>query len=147
MSLKEQLFVDLKESMKTKDTVRKNTVQSVRAAILQEEKDNKVELDDQGVIKVVVSQLKKRKSSLPDFEKSGREDLITELKTEIEVLQGYLPEQMSEEEVIKVIEQVIADLEATTMKDMGKVMGVLSSKLQGKADNSIVSGIVRQKLS
>ena len=97
MSLKEQLFADLKTAMKEKDTLKKDTVQLIRSGILQYEKDNKVELDDEGVLDIISKQLKSRRDSLPDFIKSGREDLIEKLNKEIEILLGYLPEQLSEE--------------------------------------------------
>ena len=99
MSLKDKLMDDLKIAMKDKDTVRKNAVQMVRASVLQVEKDNKITLDDEGVIEVVAKEVKKRKDVLPEYEKSGRSDLIDDLKKEIEVLMAYLPQQMSEEEI------------------------------------------------
>lgn len=130
MSLKETLFQDLKTAMKDKDTVRKNTIQLVRAGVLQIEKDNHVELDDDGVLDVIAKELKKRRDSLPEFEKSGRTDLIDNLNKEIEVLLGYLPEQLTEDEIQKIVEETIAETGAATMKDMGKVMGAVSSRLK-----------------
>ena len=147
MSLKETLFQDLKTAMKDKDTVRKNTIQIVRAGVLQIEKDNHVELDDDGVLDVIAKELKKRRDSLPEFEKSGRTDLIDNLNKEIEVLLGYLPEQLTEDEIQKIVEETIAETGAATMKDMGKVMGAVSSKVKGRADNRVVSGYVKKLLS
>ena len=147
MSLKETLFQDLKTAMKDKDTVRKNTIQLVRAGVLQIEKDNHVELDDDGVLDVIAKELKKRRDSLPEFEKSGRTDLIDNLNKEIEVLLGYLPEQVTEDEIQKIVEETIAETGAATMKDMGKVMGAVSSKVKGRADNRVVSGYVKKLLS
>lgn len=147
MSLKETLFQDLKTAMKDKDTVRKNTIQLVRAGVLQIEKDNHVELDDDGVLDVIAKELKKRRDSLPEFEKSGRTDLIDNLNKEIEVLLGYLPEQLTEDEIQKIVEETIAETGAATMKDMGKVMGAVSSKVKGCADNRVVSGYVKKLLS
>lgn len=146
MSLKETLLQDMKEAMKEKDTIRKNTIQLVRSGILQIEKDDKVELDDSGVLDVVVKELKKRRDSLPEFEKSGRTDLIDNLNKEIEVLLGYLPEQLSENEVQSIVDETIKEVGATTMKDMGKVMAALTPKVKGRADNKIVSSFVKQKL-
>ncbi|MBQ5589030.1 MAG: GatB/YqeY domain-containing protein, partial [Anaerotignum sp.] len=108
MSLKEQLFADLKTAMKEKDTLKKDTVQLIRSGILQYEKDNKVELDDEGVLDIISKQLKSRRDSLPDYVKSGREDLIEKLNKEIEILLGYLPEQLSEDEIQKIVEEAIA---------------------------------------
>ena len=147
MSLKETLLQDLKAAMKDKDTIRKNTIQLVRAGVLQIEKDNHVELDDDGVLDVIAKELKKRRDSLPEFEKSGRTDLIDNLNKEIEVLLGYLPEQLTEDEIQKIVEETIAETGASTMKDMGKVMGAVSSKVKGRADNRVVSGYVKKILS
>ena len=147
MSLKDKLFADMKEAMKAKDSLLKNTIQSVRTAVLQEEKDNKVSLSDDDIIGVIASQLKKRKAALPDFIRSGREDLISELKTEIEILEGYLPNQLTEEELTKMISEVIAEVSAASMKDMGKVMQVMTEKAKGRADGKLVSQIVRKLLA
>ena len=147
MSLKETLLQDLKTAMKDKDTIRKNTIQLVRAGVLQIEKDNHVELEDDGVLDVIAKELKKRRDSLPEFEKSGRTDLIENLNKEIDVLLGYLPEQLTEDEIQKIVEETIAETGAATMKDMGKVMGAVSSKVKGRADNRVVSGYVKKLLS
>ncbi|HIW25295.1 MAG TPA: GatB/YqeY domain-containing protein [Firmicutes bacterium] len=147
MSLKETLLQDLKAAMKDKDIIRKNTIQLVRSGVLQIEKDNQVELDDDGVLDVVAKELKKRRDSLPEYEKSGRTDLIENLNREIEVLLGYLPKQLTEDEIHKIVEETIAETGATTMKDMGKVMGAVSPKVKGRADNRVVSGYVKKLLS
>ena len=146
MSLKERLFEDLKTAMKEKDTIRKDTVQLVRSGILQIEKDQKIELDDEGVIEVVSKQLKSRRDSLPDFEKSGRQDLIEKLNKEIEVLLGYLPEQLSEQEIQTIVAEAVAETGASTMKDMGKVMAMVTPKVKGRADNKVVSDFVKKLL-
>ena len=112
MSLKEQLFADLKTAMKEKDTIKKDTIQLIRSGVLQIEKDNKVELDDEGVIEVISKQLKSRRDSLPDYEKSGRQDLIEKLNKEIEVLLSYLPEQLSEDEIQKITDKYIAMIDS-----------------------------------
>ena len=135
MSLKEKLAEDLKSSMKNKDTVRKNTVQLVRTAILQVEKDNKVTLDDEDILEVIAKQLKQRKDSLPEYEKSGREDLISQLKQEMECLMEYLPKQLTEDE--------LRPIGATSMKDMGKVMEYVMPKVKGRADGKAVSTIAK----
>ena len=146
MSLKERLLQDMKDAMKEKDTVRKNTVQLVRSGILQIEKDKKIELDDEGVLDVISKELKKRRDSMPDFIKSGRQDRIDELNKEIEVLLGYLPEQMTEEEIKDLVVSAINETGASTMKDMGKVMAYLNPKVKGRADNKIVSTFVKEML-
>jgi len=146
MSLKETLLQDMKEAMKNKDTVRKNTVQLIRAGVLQIEKDKQIELDDEGVLDVIAKELKKRRDSLPDFEKSGRADLIENLNKEIEVLLGYLPKQLTEDEIKVIVEEAVKESGASSMKDMGKVMGLITPKVKGRADNKIVSTFVKQML-
>ena len=147
MSLKNKLMDDLKSAMKDKDTVRKNAVQMVRASVLQVEKDNKLTLDDEGVIEVVAKEVKKRKDVLPEYEKSGRQDLIDELTREIEVLMVYLPQQMSEEEIEVLVIDAIAQTEAKSMKDIGKVMAVIMPKTKGKADCKVINNFVKKHLS
>ncbi|WP_405727649.1 GatB/YqeY domain-containing protein [Anaerotignum sp.] len=147
MSLKEQLFADLKTAMKEKDTLKKDTVQLIRSGILQYEKDNKVELDDEGVLDIISKQLKSRRDSLPDFIKSGREDLIEKLNKEIEILLGYLPEQLSEEEITKIVEEAIAATGAASVKEMGKVMGIVNPKVKGRADMKVVGALVKKLLT
>lgn len=146
MSLKERLLQDMKDAMKAKDTVRKNTVQLVRSGVLQIEKDKKIELDDEGVLDVIAKELKKRRDSLPEFEKSGRTDLIENLNKEIEVLLGYLPEQLTEEEIQVIVDETIKEVQAKSMKDMGKVMAAVTPKVKGRADNKIVSNYVKKLL-
>ena len=146
MSLKEQLFNDLKQAMKDKDTIKKDTVQMVRAGVLQVEKDNKIELDDEGVIGVVAKELKKYSDVLPDFEKSGRQDLIDEVNQKIAILKAYLPEQLTEDAIKEIVEAAITETNAVSMKDMGKVMGIVSAKVKGRADNKMVSDIVKSSL-
>lgn len=146
MSLKEQLFADLKAAMKEKDTLKKDTVQLIRSGILQYEKDNKVELDDEGVLDIISKQLKSRRDSLPDYEKSGREDLIEKLNKEIEILLNYLPEQLSEDEIQKIVEEAIAETGAASVKEMGKVMGIVNPKLKGRADMKVVGALVKKLL-
>ncbi len=146
MSLKEQLFADLKTAMKEKDTLKKDTVQLIRSGILQYEKDNKVELDEEGVLDIISKQLKSRRDSLPDYEKSGREDLIEKLNKEIEILLNYLPEQLSEDEIQKIVEEAIAETGAASVKEMGKVMGIVNPKLKGRADMKVVGALVKKLL-
>ena len=147
MTLKERLAADLKTAMKEKDVIRKNVVQFVRAGVLQVEKDNKVTLDDSGVLEVIAKQLKQRKDSLPDYEKSGRDDLIAGLKAEMDVLMEYLPKQMSEDELAAVIRDTIAEVGASSMKDMGKVMAAVKAKTIGRADGRMINEIAKGLLS
>lgn len=147
MSLKEQLAIDLKSAMKDKDTVRKNVVQMIRAGVLQIEKDKKVTLDDNGVLEVIAKQLKQRKDAMPDYEKSGRSDLIAELKAEIGYLMEYLPEQLSEEELTEIVKAAVAETGASSVRDMGKIMGAVLPKVQGRADGRMINEIAKKLLS
>ena len=147
MTLKERLADDLKSAMKEKNVIRKNVVQMVRAAVLQFEKDNKVTLEDDGVLEVIAKQLKQRKDSLPDYEKSGRDDLIAGLKAEMDVLMEYLPKQLTEDELKAVIQETIAEVGASSMKDMGKVMAAVKAKTVGRADGRMINEIAKGLLS
>ena len=145
--LKEKLLEDLKECMKNKNTVRKNVVQMVRAAILQVEKDKQITLNDDQRIDIIAKESKKRKDSLVDYEKSGREDLIAQIKEEIAVLAEYLPKQLSEEELENIIKEVIEEQGATSMKDMGKVMKAAKEKIGPASDGKTINEVVKKLLA
>ena len=145
--LKEKLLEDLKNSMKDKNIVRKNVVQMVRAAILQVEKDKQISLEDNQIIEIIAKESKKRKDSLADYEKSGREDLINEIKEEIEILAEYLPKQLSVEEVEAIVKDVIVAENATSMKDMGKVMKSAKEKIGAASDGRTINEVVKKLLS
>ena len=144
--LKEKLLEDMKVSMRDKNVTRKNVIQMVRAAILQIEKDKQIELTDEQIIDVIAKESKKRKDSLPDFEKSGREELINQVKEEIEILAEYLPKPLSNEELEKVIDNVIKEVGATSMKEMGIVMKTVKEKVGASADGKTINEIVKNKL-
>ena len=146
MTLKETFMEEMKNAMKEKNEMKKNVVTMVRAAIKQYEVDNRVELDDSGVLDIVAKEVKKRKDSLPEYEKSGRTELIQGLKTEIEYLVKYLPEQMTEDEVRNVVKETITEIDAQGMKDMGKVMSAVIAKTKGRADGKIISTLVKEML-
>lgn len=145
--LKEKLMSDLKNSMKQGLTIRKNTVQMVRAAILQVEKDKKIELNDDQILEVIAKEFKKRNDSLADYEKSGREDLINQIKEEIAVLEEYLPKKLSEEELTEKIKVIISNVGATSMKDMGKIMKQAKEELGVTADGKMINEIVKKLLA
>jgi len=146
MSLKEQLLEDLKEAMKQKEAVRKNAIQMARAAILQVEKDKQITLDDDGVTDVIAKEVKKRKDVLPEYEKSGREDLIRDLNIEIETLMKYLPQQLTEEELEAIVRQTVEETGASSPRDMGRVMQAVMPKVKGRADGKMVNAIVKKIL-
>ena len=144
--LKEKLLKDLKNCMKEKNVVRKNVIQMVRAAILQVEKDKQITLDDNQIIDIIAKESKKRKDALGDYEKSGREDLINEIKEEIEILAEYLPKQLSVEEVETIVKEVINEVGATSMKDMGKVMKAAKEKIGAASDGKTINEVVKKCL-
>lgn len=145
--LKEKLLEDLKNCMKEKNVVRKNVIQMVRAAILQVEKDKHIELSDDQIIDIIAKESKKRKDSLEDYERSGREDLIKEIKEEIEILAEYLPKQLSIEEVEEIVKEIIKNEGATSMKDMGKVMKAAKEKIGAASDGKTINEVVKQLLN
>ena len=145
--MKEQLLQDLKEAMREKDTIKKDAITMLRASILQVEKDTQKTLNDDEICAIVAKEVKKRKESLKEYEEANREDIVESLKREIEVLSKYLPEQLTKEEIEKLVEQAIVESQATSMRDMGKVMSNLRPKTAGKADGKLVSDIVKEKLA
>lgn len=145
MSLKEKLQEDLKSSMKNKDTVRKSVVTLIRASIKQYEVDNRVELDDEGIIDIISKQLKQRRDALDEFAKANREDLISETELN-KVLKEYLPQQLSEEELNEIVKLTISEVGATSMKDMGKIMSVIRPKVKGRADGKLINELVKANL-
>ena len=147
MGLKEQLNEDMKQAMKAKDKNRLSAIRMVRGAVRDKEINSKVELDDDGVLEVIASQIKKRKDALEQLRKSNRDDLVDAEMEQINTLQEFLPAQLSMEKIEAAVTGAIEELGATSMRDMGKVMGTLVPQLRGKADNSVISQIVKQKLS
>ncbi|AAM24221.1 MAG: hypothetical protein XD49_0723 [Caldanaerobacter subterraneus] len=146
MTLKERIYKDMVEAMKSKDAFKKNILSMVRAAILQVEKDTQKELDDEGVISVISKEIKQRKEVLPEYEKSGRQDLVDKAKKEIEIMESYLPEQLSEEEIEEMVKKVIEETGAKSKSDIGKVMGKIMPMVKGRADGNLVREIVTRHL-
>ena len=145
--MKEELLQDLKEAMKNKDTLKKDTITMLRAAILQVEKDSQKTLNDDEICAIVAKEVKKRKESVKEYEDAGREDIANSLKQEVEILSKYLPEQLTEDEIEKLVVEAISESGATSPKDMGRVMSILRPKTAGKADGKLVSNIVKEKLA
>ena len=145
--MKDELLQDLKEAMKNKDTLRKDTITMLRAAILQVEKDSQKTLTDDEICAIASKEVKKRKESVKEYEDAGRQDIADSLKQEVEILSKYLPEQLSQEEIVKLVEDAIKESGAASPRDMGKVMSILRPKTAGKADGKLVSDIVKEKLA
>ena len=133
--------------MRARDAARLSTIRLLLAAIKQREVDERIELDDAAVVGVIEKMIKQRRESIAQFEKGARKDLADAEKAEVQVLSAYLPAQMSDAEVEKLIDSVISETGASGAKDMGKVMAALKARLAGKADMGKVSGLVKAKLS
>ncbi len=147
MSLKAKISEDMKSAMKARETARLGAIRLLLAAIKQREVDDRIELDDAGVLAVIDKMLKQRRDSIAQYEKAGRQDLVDAEKLEVGVLTGYMPQALSPEEIQSAVAEAIAASGAAGPQDMGKVMAVLKPKLAGRADMSQVSGLVKAVLS
>ncbi len=145
--LKARVQNDMKDAMRKKEPLRLSTIRLLLAAIKQREIDEKTILNDAEVTKVVNKMLKQRQDASEQFTKAGRDDLATKENQEIEILKDYLPEQMSDADIEAAIKKAISDTSANTMKDMGKVMGVLKPQLEGRTDMRVVSGKIKDLLN
>jgi len=149
MSLKEKLTADMKEAMKAREEGRQRlgVIRMVRGAIRQQEIDGQKELDDDAVLAVISKEVKQRRDSIEEFKKGGREDLVAQNEADIAVLMAYLPQQMAEGEIRKLVQDAITATGASSPKEMGKVMKELMPKVKGRADGKLVNQIVRELLS
>ena len=147
MALREQLNEDIKTAMKAREQDRLATLRLMLSAVKQREVDERITLDDTGVIGVVEKMIKQRRESIAQFEKAARQELADREKAEIAVLEAYLPKQLSQAEVEAIVAEAIASTGAASAADMGKVMGVVKPKLAGRADMGKVSGLVKAKLT
>lgn len=145
-TIKEKVAENMKAAMKSGDKEKLQAIRNLHAAIRKKEVDDRVDLDDAGIIKIISSLVKKGQDSVEQFKAGNRQDLVDKETAELKVLQGYLPAQMSAEEVEKLVVESIAEAKATTAKDMGAVMKVLMPKVAGKADGKLVNQIVSAKL-
>ncbi len=145
--LSEKINNDLKEAMKNKDSFKLGVIRMIKGAMQLEKPNPREELTDNDVIKVISKQIKMRKESIKEFEKAGRNDLVEQNEKEIEILNAYMPKQLSEEELNAVIDKVFDEVKPTSMKDMGIIMKTVTPLVQGKADMSEVSRIIKEKLS
>ena len=145
--MKEKLMEDLKTAMKNKDIVKKNTIQMIRAAILQTEKDKQIELDDNSILEIINKQVKQKNDALEQFKKANRQDLVEQTKLEINILKEYLPKQLSREEV----EQIVVDLSRTLgisdMKGMGTLIKSAKAKIGAGSDGKTISEVVKKVLN
>lgn len=147
MDTKTQIQQDMKTAMRTGDTQTRDTLRLLAAAIKQVEVDEQKELDDTAVQAIVMKQAKQRRESISEYENAGRDDLAATEKAELAVIEKYLPQMMSKEEIIALAQPIIADLGATDPKQMGAVMGRLMPQVKGKADGKLVNQVIRELLA
>lgn len=147
MSLKERLMDDLKTSMKEKETLRKNTITMLRSRIKQYEVDNRLAADDQLIMQMIQKEIKERNDTLDSLKGSGRDELIKDTEKEISYLSEYLPKQLTDEELSKLVDSVIKEINATSIKDMGNAMKLAKEKSESRVDAKRLSEAVKAKLS
>lgn len=147
MSLKDRFMADLKQAMKEKNTKLKDTITMVRAAVKQIEVDQRIDMEDSGIIEIIAKQIKQKKGAIEEFEKGGRADLADEAREEIKILSAYLPEPLSAEELKALVLKTIQETGAASVKDMGKVVSAVMPQIVGRADGKEVSALVKSLLS
>lgn len=147
MSLEERLLQEMKEAMKSSDKLRLSTIRMIRSTLKNKEIEIRKPLDDGEIQKVIQGMVRKGEESLEQFKVGGRMDLVEKEGKEIEILKSYLPQAMTREEILKVIDEAIQETQSTSAKDMGKVMKSVIPKLQGKADGKLVNQLVKERLS
>jgi uncharacterized protein YqeY len=147
VSLKQQINDDMKAAMRAKETARLGAIRLLLAAMKQKEVDERVELDDAAVIAIIEKMLKQRRDSISQYKAANRQDLVDVEEFEVSVLQAYMPQQLSEAEIVAAIAEAIAATGAAGPQDMGKVMGAVKPKLAGRADMGKVSGLIKAQLS
>ena len=147
MNIKERLMEDMKVSMRNKETLKKSVITMIRASVKQKEVDDRVDVNDDDVIELIAKQLKQRKDALVEFEKAERDDLIAQTKAEIEILASYLPQQLTDEELEAVVRDAVAEVNAQSVKDMGKIMGKVMAVAKGRVDGKRINEMVKKVLN
>ncbi|MEA3315290.1 MAG: GatB/YqeY domain-containing protein [Campylobacterota bacterium] len=146
MSLKDKLKIDLKEAMRAKDINKRDSIRAINTMIKQIEVDNRVELEDKDIIQLIQKGVKQREEAITQYKEASREDLIAKEQEQIDVFSLYLPTQLTDEELEIVIKDIISEVGATSMKDMGKVMGSAKAKVEGRADGKRINEMVKKNL-
>jgi len=146
MTLKDQLMDDLKVSMRNKDTIKKNAIIMIRAAIKQKEVDERIDVSQEAILDIISKQLKEKRMAIKEFERGQRQDLVDLTEKEIEILLRYLPEQLSEGQLEEIVIETINEINATSMKDIGMIMKTIMPKIKGRADGNMVNNIIRKIL-
>ena len=147
MSLEERLVEEMKQAMKSNDKLRLSTIRMIRSALKNKEIELRKKLEDEDVVKVIQVMVRKGEESVEQFQTGGRGDLVEKEKKEIEILKSFLPQPLTQEEILKIIDQSIQETQASSLKDIGKVMKSVMPKIGGKADGKLVNQLVRERLS
>ncbi len=147
MNLEEQLMEEMKQAMKTGDKVRLSTIRMIRSSLKNKEIELRRRLEDEDVMKVIQGMVRKGEESLEQFRSGGRKDLVEKEQAEIEILKSFLPQPLSQEEMIRIIDETIRETQASSLKDLGKVMKAVMPKLEGKADGRVINQLVKERLS
>ena len=147
MNLVQELDKDIIEAMKAKESVKLSTLRGVKGSMKLQSIDHKKEINDELLIEVISKEIKTRNESIKEFEKGSRQDLIDKTQIEIEILSKYLPEQLTEEEMKEIIDKVFTEVNPSGIKDMGKIMGVITPLVKGKADMGVISTLIRDRLN
>ncbi len=147
MSLEERLVEEMKKAMKSNDKLRLSTIRMIRSALKNKEIELRKKLEDEDVVKVIQVMVRKGEESVEQFQTGGRGDLVEKEKKEIEILKSFLPQPLSQEEILKIIDQSIQETQASSLKDIGKVMKSVMPKIGGKADGKLINQLVKERLS
>ena len=147
MSLEERLVEEMKQAMKSNDKLRLSTIRMIRSASKNKEIELRKKLEDEDVVKVIQVMVRKGEESVEQFQTGGRMDLVEKEKSEIEIMKSFLPQPLSQEEILKIIDQSIQETQASSLKDIGKVMKSVMPKIGGKADGKLINQLVKERLS
>ena len=147
MSLEEKLVDEMKQAMKSNDKLRLSTIRMIRSAIKNKEIEQRQKLDDEGIFRVFQGMVRKSEESIEQFKAGGRMDLVEKEQKEVETMKSFLPQPLSREEILKIIDQSIEETQASSLKDLGKVMKSVMPRLEGKADGKSINQLVKEKLS
>jgi len=147
MSLEEKLIDEMKQAMKSNDKLRLSTIRMIRSAIKNKEIEQRKKLDDEDIFRVIQGMVRKSEESIEQFKAGGRMDLVEKEQKEIETMKSFLPQPLSREEILRIIDQSIEETQASSLKDLGKVMKSVMPRLEGKADGKLINQLVKEKLS
>jgi uncharacterized protein YqeY len=147
MNLEERLLEEMKQAMKTSDKTRLSTIRMIRSSSKNKEIELRRKLEDEDILKVIQGMVRKGEESLEQFQAGGRNDLVEKEKAEIEILKSFLPQPISQEEILKIIDETIQETQASSLKDLGKVMKTVIHRLGGKADGKVINQLVKERLS